>query len=164
MNKYLLMLTLFSNLAFAFENEPDGFRGLKWQDDFSQHETNLSIVEDGKNVKFYSKKDDQLKIGGAELEQIVYGFRENKFGYVIIKVNGYSNKSALIDAFKTQFGRGIKRNKYIDRYEWTGSTAMITIDCKTLRDECSAYIQSTAVFNEARQKEKDAAANAAKDF
>ena len=60
-------------------------------------------------IKLYSRKGDDLKIGGAALTAILYGFWQNKLSNVIFSFTGYSNFSGVKQAMFEKFGVGVKR-------------------------------------------------------
>lgn len=68
--------------------------------------------------RYIQKKGDELKIGGATLESIEYGFWQGKLSDVIIKFKGYANFSALKDATFEKFGSGYKPNQFMESYWW----------------------------------------------
>ena len=93
--------------ALAFQNEPKGFRGIDWDTDFANVEGEMFLAEDTQ-IKFYTRRDDKMTIGGAELARLTYGFYEGKFGYVFIHTKlGPGNQSALRDAFFPNLGSAI---------------------------------------------------------
>jgi len=163
-NILLVIAFMISTPAFAFQNEPDGFRGIHWGDDQILHAEQLEEVDRNNDLIAYKRKDDSLNIGGAELTRITYGYKHEKLFMVLIHTEGISNRRALIDAFKEQFGRGSKPNKYLEKYLWTGSKTGIMIDCNAIRDTCTASLFSTAGMKADREESKSKAKEAAKDF
>ena len=70
----LLIIVLVLALSvgvFAFQNEPDGFRGLKWGDPPTE---DMEFVYGGDISKNYMRPDDKMSVGKAVLEFIVYAF------------------------------------------------------------------------------------------
>jgi len=75
-----LIFFLIPITASAYPNEPDGFRDLQWG-------TNLETVKnqmvyettsvDGK-LKYYKKKNENLRLDNIKLEYISYGFSDNR--------------------------------------------------------------------------------------
>lgn len=62
--------------GFAFQNEPEGLRSLKWGDEPTANMVSTNCVnerEDSWNDCFYLP-DNKLAIGGGPLTQIVYSF------------------------------------------------------------------------------------------
>jgi hypothetical protein len=169
MSKLMLAFTLAGFCAcpaMAFQNEPSGFRGIDWGAPVENFQDQLS----GKDapttpgLAFYQRKDDKMSIGAAQLTRITYVFYKGRFeGAQIQTAEGASYPGALRDALVAQFGPGDQPNRYIDRWFWRGTQAMILLDC-TARLSCRAHISSRAMFEEQQRDKKAAAEKAKKDF
>ena len=125
-----LLLTL-SSFAFAqvFDNfkpgkKPDGFSGIKWGTDISTLPDMEYVSTDPSDevdiFQIYKKKNDELKMGGAALEKINYGFWKRKkvliFDYVNIYIKGYVNWVGLRDVLFEKFGQGYQESKHPEEY------------------------------------------------
>ena len=103
----ITILTVSSVLA-----QVDGFRGLKWGTEFSTVESEMEYKQTSKDgINYYRKLGDEMKIGKAELIELVYGFRENKFCSVLIAVKGQSNFEWLRDTTFERFGPPTNRER-----------------------------------------------------
>jgi hypothetical protein len=101
--------------------EVDGFRGLKWGTELSVVESEMTYIRTDPSfggIKYYRKLGDELKIGGAELENIEYGFWRDRLCCVLIDFRDELNFMALRDAAMEKFGRSSQPNKYIDKHFW----------------------------------------------
>jgi len=68
----LVVVLAFSGMAFAFENEPEGFRGLKWGDPPNE---GMELVRKGNEwMTFYRNPGDTMKLGDARFYMILYQF------------------------------------------------------------------------------------------
>ena len=66
-------LILFAEeVKFTFQNEPDGFRGLKWGDPPTEDMVYIAIMEGG--LTFYKLPNEKLHIGDAWFYKISYSF------------------------------------------------------------------------------------------
>ena len=64
----VILILIITVIGFAFPNEPDGFRGLKWGDEPTE-----DMFFCGQNIytgNSYIKIDDKLNIGSAKLDRI----------------------------------------------------------------------------------------------
>lgn len=68
----LVLLLALSVGAFAFQNEPEGFRGLKWGD--PPGEDMVFKFEDSQLSHAYTRPTDKLSIGDAKFTYIDYSF------------------------------------------------------------------------------------------
>ncbi len=98
----------------------DGFRDLLWRSELSdiagmaEIETNTGLA----GVVEYIRPNDVLRIGEAELTNIIYSFWHDQLYTVTIWTQNYSNYEALRSAAFERFGEGSRRNESIERYIW----------------------------------------------
>src|SRR5680860_1715841 len=72
----IVLIFLVTGIGFAFQNEPDGFRELKWGDAPTE-----DMVFFGQNVDkedLYHKANDKMEIRGVKLSNITYRFYKKK--------------------------------------------------------------------------------------
>lgn len=151
-----LTLLLTSN-TFA---EVDGFRGLKWGTEFSTVKESMIYKKTDQSyggIKIYSKKDDEFVIGGAKLENIEYGFWQDKLCSVIIKLKGYSNFSSLKDASFEKFGPGHKTNRFMENYIWFGEISGISLKYKEVLNEGYLYMFSLEISKQQKSVQAEKA-------
>lgn len=152
------------NTAQAFDNEPDGFRGITWGTELAANASEMSLTEESGIKKFYMRKGDKLTIGDAKLTDVGYYYWNDKFAGAMMRTKGISDETALILALKTTFGEGSKPNRYLDKYYWYGATTTISLNCNSVSHDCMAFIRSTQITQEAADHEKNSAKKAAGDF
>ncbi|MBT9144615.1 MAG: hypothetical protein DDT42_00457 [candidate division WS2 bacterium] len=153
-----IVLTFLVIPLYAF-TDADGFRSINWGTDISTLSDMRFIRTDPSygGIKMYSRKNDELKIGGAILESIKYGFWRDKFSSVWIEIKGFTNFSALRNATVERFGPGDKSNSFIERYFWLGEkTGMILKYCKVFK-EGFLFMSLKEIKEQQRQYEKDIA-------
>lgn len=130
----LKFVSLFLYISFAlsfvhaFENEPDGFRGIVWGTDISQLKDMEFIKVDPKTgIRLYKRKKDNMKIGNANLDAIYYGFFNNKFYVVIAETLFFTDFEELKRACFENFGKGDQPRLYFDEYFWDGEKVKISL-------------------------------------
>ena len=126
-----LFITAFS---FAFQGEPDGFRGLKWGDKYdpakfitierSHSDTDLAI---GPRICLLA--GDKMQIGIVDTEAPWYIFDEEKDLLVGVSVrlkSGYNNYEFLLQALKIKYGQpsAVTDTKQI---VWEGEISEVSI-------------------------------------
>lgn len=94
--------------SFAFKNEPDGFRGLKWGD--SPTEQMVLFYQQGPSFASYVRPNDKLSIGDAKLTGISYHFytsseEDAQLFEVLITFSGIVNYSLLEVICEEKFGQ-----------------------------------------------------------
>ena len=129
----------FSNFtALAFQNEPDGFRGTKWGTNISEL-TDMLVVESGKDTLFYCRKNDTMKIGDADIDQISYGFYKSRFFQVLVEYKGYVNSTKLKAILIGQYGKPEQPNQLMEKYFWSGGTVDIFFDYSEMSKRGNIY-------------------------
>jgi len=161
---FLLIISVWVSLpAFAFQNEPDGFRGIKWGTNISEL-PDMSLFEDYGNSKSYLRKGDKLKIGDADIGRIGYGFYKGRFNKLFIIYKGSLNFTKLKDIFFGQYGQGSKPNRFMEQYYWVGETVSISFEHSEITKEGKIFYTYDPISNEKEADRKEKAKNGAKDL
>lgn len=162
----LVLVLALTVVALAFQNEPDGFRGLKWGDPPGEDMKYLSKDKSNSDFLWYKKIDEFLQIGRLKLDSVSHGFYQDQFFLVSIltciqragdPIAYYYLKDTLI----LKFGRGqrISRlNGYLDR--WDGDKSTIVLEA--LRGRSMLTIYSTVIWFQKERDEKMKAAEEAR--
>jgi len=104
--RFLLCVTfvlVLSKSAFAFQNEPDGFRGIKWGEKIDKLK-GMTFVEKGVDTDLYERNTDGRHIGDAIVKKTRYVFKDGVFVMVHIEYEGESNFKKLIKYFSKEHG------------------------------------------------------------
>jgi len=120
----------------TFQNEPDGFRGIKWGTKITRL-SGMELVRTEGAEKYYVRPEDKLKIGKAAIESITYGFYRDDFFKVTIRVKGLMNYLDLKETFVGVYGEG--ENVFgKDFFTWPGKQVLVTIEFKRMLNEGEA--------------------------
>ena len=97
--KRLLMIfmagvLLIPSMVFAFQNEPDNFRGIKWGTNINEL-LDMKSTETIGDLTMCEKKDDKMKIGDADLDIIRYLFYKDRFYAVLITFSTHLDFSSI---------------------------------------------------------------------
>ena len=171
----LFFMFALASITWAFQNEPNGFRGVKWGDapgkdmvfwgKLSKSITVAFIYPHlfpfvGDDVILYKRENDKLQIGGAKLEYIYYLFYKDQF--MGVQIGTEKDYQSLKDVVKLKFGHYKKRDSFWNtagkqgyKYEWSGDIATIILynEFKDYEDEATLVIYSTKIYN--RKKADD---------
>lgn len=143
---FICLIALLTSNAMAFDNEPEGFRGIKWFDKFSQHKSKFIFLAKNDTDYFYSRKNEKLEIGVAKLDAVTYVFNSRGFKSVMISFHGEKNKTSLLSALFKRYGEGVKPNRYMDRYYWYGPNSTLIFDCDAIGTNCTAVLYSQIMY------------------
>ena len=163
----IFLVFLLPITVLAFQNEPDGFRGIKWGANISRR-PDMTHIE--KNM--YLRKNDKLTIGDASLRDIHYRAYKGRLGGVIIRYKDYNNHEKLKRVFFQLYGKGRQPNPFEEKYNWIGSDIWILIEYseianwpdKTKEGEGHIIYDYRPRHNERKRKEKEAAKKGAGDL
>jgi hypothetical protein len=157
-----LTLLLVILVAFGFmltpnaHAEADGFRGLKWGTKFSTVRDKMNYIRTDPRssygtVKIYSRKNEQLRIGGVDVRSIEYGFWKDKLGSVMIGFKGYSNFLSLKDVIFQRVGAGHKTKRFMDGYVWGGLVTGMSLEYKEVLEEGYWFLFSIKIYKEQKR-------------
>jgi len=151
------VLLLAAGATFAFQNEPDGFRGIKWGTKLSAHAREMTLKEKSQDETYYTRRGDKMALGAAKLSELSYGYWNDQLVAIIIETSGVENRTALIAEFRKQYGPGTKPSEFLDEYAWRGDVSRISLKCSPSGQHCRAFMFSTQLIakqKEQRQKKK----------
>jgi len=122
----LVLVLILSVGAFAFQNEPEGFRGLKWGDPPTE---DMKFLLDSDDMKAYTLPDDKMYLGDVTLYRIAYMFYEGRFTSVGIYYNGEDNYNLLETICKERYGeQEIDEGFYEMRWDSQKSFVILAYD------------------------------------
>ncbi len=126
----ILVLSSVSAANKAIKNSPDGFRGIKWGDPISAlGKTDGSLYEEPVfGFKYYSKADEDLSFGSAQLSSINYTFWKGQFISVGLRCKTPSDFPAMKAAAIEKFGKPVKPDNSIEKYTWQDDNVLITLE------------------------------------
>ena len=140
--RYLILLVVLMG-AFGFSpsdqpvnfkpgSEPDGFRGIKWGTHISTLSDMVQVWGNG-DRKLYTRKGEDLEIGGAKLHQIIYVFWQERLMEVRVSIlkNYDGSRDELVnfnivkDICFEQFGERKTPMLAREQYEWAGEKTWV---------------------------------------
>ena len=96
-----------ADLGLAFQNEPEGFRGLKWGDPPTKEMRFIRCDKYGQSL--YDLPDEKLQIGDAEILHVTYCFFNDrdveKLMTVFVYFEGENNFKILETICNAKFGK-----------------------------------------------------------
>jgi len=140
---FLIAALLAAHATSAFDNEPDGFRGIAWQsafEDFADEMKFKSEFGDGERIS-YLRDNDKMFIGEIPLKRVVG-----------------SGCDSLFDAFVDRFGEPSPQLGMAPKRVgvWTGLKTQILFRERS----CGASLSSAVIIKEQKQLREAAEAEA----
>lgn len=146
------------NAAFGYDNEPDGFRGIKWGTKIDTLK-GMMIVRDEPAINgtdVYVRANEEMKMEGAELETVEYYFWMGRFAGAVLSFSN-ENFEAIRKAAFSKYGDGTQPYDTQERYWWRGpkSNIMLDLDADAFNGSLVGYfiIGSTKITKEQSQYE-----------
>lgn len=124
-----LFLIFFPPYSTAFQNEPNGFRGITFGTSIDELPY-MEKIRSTQHYEVYRKKGDKLEMDGVELNEIRYMFINKKFIGVTCVYTGLQNFDKLKKILTDRHGESIERSKQskADRdYIWYGKNIPVRI-------------------------------------
>jgi len=155
---FILISSIFVALApaWAFQNEPKTFRGIKWGTNISELSDMIFHAQQGES-KVYFREKDQLIFGDADLLHIWYFFSNDRLYSVVINFEQWSNFNSLKTELFEIYGLGHSPNRFKEEYRWVGSDVVIFFDYNELREEGKLSYYYLPIMKENLNSEKQKA-------
>jgi len=133
----------------SFQNEPDGFRGIKWGQHIKDIPGLKLTTTDNEGLALYTRENDDLQLGDAKLISLHYAFWQDRFMEVQIKASP-GQLQALKNVLEEKYDKGF--NPYgtfspIHDYSWYGPVAMIRFQRLNAALNCDVWIRSREVMD-----------------
>lgn len=138
-----VMVLAFSTGVFAFQNEPNGFRGLVWGDAPGE-DLEIVIPEENKMI-VYTKKEENLFLGNVPLDTVMYGFFDRRFCNATVIFKGTNAFNEVKKLIEQKFGKA--NNETFMQLAWVGTVTTIILQEKI--EEGFFTIFSPTIFQEA---------------
>ena len=163
----LLALFVFLNVpATAFQNEPEGFRGVKWGTEIKDLTDSFyatTLLKDDKFTNYRNTKDNR-SIGDAHIDELLYGFFDNRFSEVFITFKGPGDFLKIKEIFVQQYGEGERPYIGLQEYYWHGQQVNISLIYKEILDKGYIIYGFKPLLEERKKYQQDKAKEGAKDL
>jgi hypothetical protein len=143
-----LLLAFIHSNAYSFQNEPDGFGGIKWGTEVgvNVHEMwSTSISTTNSDIVTYERKKENQSIGSMKLLNVGYVYYKDRFSYTHFQSD---NKQALIKTLNSYYGAGEKLAPELDYYLWHGVATVIALRCEPVGAVCYVRFYSSRYLQE----------------
>lgn len=147
----VVSLSASAGIAQAFQNEPEGFRGLKWGDPPREEMIKIPIIGIA-FLDYYRLPNDKLALGRIPLYRITYQFFSKseedtgRFSSVALYFRTTQNHETLKTICRNKFGH--ETIKDFESIEWLGPIALITLKYDMIKEKGALIISSTELTSE----------------
>lgn len=139
-----ILIFILQNIAFAFPNEPDGFRRFKWGDP----PKSLRLLKKQKDGLWIYASNLKLFLGDANLERIFYTFygKPRKFMAVGLYFKGKQNYKTLKNICQEKFGEPMSTGFF--ELSWIGLKAYVDLNYDLVDGDGYLLLASTKISME----------------
>ena len=156
----ILIFFFSSTISFAFQNEPSGFRGIKWGSTDKVGEKGYKLTSDKEGLKVYYKtlEDRVFYRDGIEVRalRILYFTFEGKFmsTKIICKPSDWNSMKKILISLHGSPTKATDKG-YSKTVEWAGQKTNIKMIYTKKKDSKKEYV-SVGIFNKELNKEYSA--------
>jgi len=157
----LCSLALLAAPALAFQNEPEGFRGLKWGDPPTEE---MEYFMELAGTDAYLLPDDKMALGNVALYMVVYTFYENQFLEVGLYFKSEDNYDLLQTICEGRYGEDEMDESFYE-ITWQGQKGFVFLNYDYVEEKGYLVLGNSilSLKKTADEKEKEAE-KAAGDF
>ncbi|MQY69683.1 MAG: hypothetical protein GH145_02315 [Firmicutes bacterium] len=163
----LVVLLVFSGMAFAFQNEPEGFRGLKWGDPPGEEMEFMADVDE--LMKVYRSTSENNRLGDARFYLMLYTFyippgaSVKRFTGAALYFRSKENFDILETVCKVKFGEPTEKG-YLE-LGWMSLATTVVLGYDSIEETGYLTLGSTPIFNQyTKEKERQQAESAEEDW
>ena len=141
--KIFIILAFFSSLALigcrsgteTLQNEPRGFRGIKWGTDVYRV-PGLVLLENNGKKRIYARDCDELTLDKVKVAAILYSFYEDRFYEVTIKFTTLPTYHAIRKKVFAIHGTGFAdSNVWRNKWTWPGEQVDLELTYNYLNEQ-----------------------------
>ena len=151
----LVVLLVSSRMAFALQNEPEGFRDLKWED--PPTETMKFIDDTDEFMQVYSDPSADNSIGSVNFYKILYAFYVDtdeslKFTGVVLLYNTEKYFETLQTLCLNRFGPATDED--YQELSWEGGVGLVHLKYDSIGEKGWLSMDSAQLWNQYMERKK----------
>ena len=123
----LILVLVLAQPARALQNEPNDCRGIEWGAEYDELEGFTKVTTESR-LDYYTKEDEEMTIGDAPLNKVVYVFYHKKFCGAVLNFESSPNFQIVKTTLFDWYGEGDQSKINEDRYRWSGTDIIITLE------------------------------------
>jgi hypothetical protein len=148
----------------ASQNEPDGFRGIKWGTNIKNLKDMHPTGEQKQGDRSYRRTGDKMSIGDASIQTITYTFYKDRFFSVFITYEGWTNFDSLKRTLFELYGQPSRPNQFMEEYHWWGAWVSVGFKYSEISKKGHIIYIYKSISAEREKDKKDSAKKGAADL
>ena len=145
---------------FQPDSEPDGFRGIKWLTEVAKVDpfNTMDVIGIIGDSVFYKRKKEDMHVGLAEVQDIIYEFWKGKFSSVMVRTQGLPDYLRLRDYCFAMYGPGKRSETYqrldVQDFTWNGFITRMFLTYSDFDRHGDLSLYSIKVLNQKRSYDR----------
>ena len=123
----LIFVLVLAQPTRALQNEPNDCRGIEWGTKYDELEGFTKVTTQSR-LDYYAKEDEEMIIGDARLEKVVYVFYHKKFCGAVLNFKSSPNFQIVKTTLFDWYGEGNQSKINEGRYRWSGKDVIIILE------------------------------------
>ena len=132
--------------------EPPGVLDFAWGQPIPVGQNLRPEASDGRTL-WYSRRNETIRLGNADIQRAFYGFYDNRFFAALLTFQGLTQFRRLVFALETQYGSADQRDNFRKIYRWIWPRVTITLSLKGRARHGEIFYQFLPIANQ-RQKRR----------
>lgn len=149
----LIIVLALAQPTSAFQNEPNDCRGIEWGTKYDELK-GFTKVSTGNRLDYFTKKDDEMSIGDAPLEKVVYVFYHKKFCGAVLNFKSSQNFQIIKTTLFDWYGKGGQSKRDEDRYSWSGTDVAITLEYDDVNQKGKLIYYYISIYGEKKDQRR----------
>ena len=118
----MVLVLALASVGIAFQNEPEGFYGLKWGDPIGE---DMVYAYEYGNIATYTRSSDEMQLGQIALDDVAYVFYKGRFMMGQIEFSGKDKYRYLRKIFIMTYGEPTYQGFY--EVNWLGEEVAVDL-------------------------------------
>jgi hypothetical protein len=149
----LILVLVLAQPARALQNEPNDCRGIEWGTKYDELEGFTKVTTESR-LDYYTKEDEEMTIGDAPLEKVVYVFYHKKFCGVVLNFKSSPNFQILKTTLFDWYGEGDQSDISEDQYSWSGTDVTITLEYDDVTQQGKVIYYYMPIFEKKQRSDE----------
>ena len=124
---FLSSLGMAAPATAADSPAPQGFNKIGWGQPIASVR-NLSITSSDGQTLFFQRPGERFTLGGADMEEVLYGFHDDRFYAAVLRFRGLVLFNRVLEALEIRHGDPDRSDGIAKSYTWRWPDVLLRLD------------------------------------
>lgn len=149
----LILVLVLAQPARTLQNEPNDCRGIEWGTKYDELEGFTKVITESR-LDYYTKEDEEMTIGDAALERVVYVFYHKKLCGAVLNFKSSPNFQIVKTTLFDWYGEGDQSDISEDQYSWSGTDVTITLEYDDVTQQGKVIYYYMPIFEKKQRSDE----------